>query len=224
MLNRLSKQERILIISLLTIVIWAAGIMLVIKPNIEKNSEVKERLKTAEQQKQDLELKLASEDELKANIVKTKGEVYETLKNFFPATPNYDADQYIAKLWQGNGLTIQNVAITDPTATTLDYYSYLKQDISYPLGDYAKSQRSGSPVGALATSDEVETETKTAESCEIASVSVTVQGSQEQIRNFVNAINNDEKTLLVKTVSAAEASGTWNATIGIDFIAVDKYE
>ena len=37
MLSKLTKQEMTLIISLLTVIIWVAGIMLVIKPNIEAN-------------------------------------------------------------------------------------------------------------------------------------------------------------------------------------------
>lgn len=226
MLSKLNKHERILIITMLTIIIWAAGIMLVIKPNIEKSTEVSERLSSIEQEKKDLETKLASEEQLKENIKTSRKELYDTLKNFFPTTANYDVDQYLAKLWQGNGLSIKNVSISGPMATVLDYYSYQETRLSYPLGDYAKTQREGKSFNTAAQAETTgTTETKTAELCEITSVTLSVSGTQEQVRNLINALNHDEKTLLVKSVNASsDDAGIWTANIVVDFIAVDKYE
>lgn len=219
MLNRLTKQERILIITMLTIIIWAAGIMLVIKPNIEKSSEVSDKLKTVEQEKQDLELKLASEDQLKEDIKAVRKEVNTTLKDFFPATQNYDVDQYLAKIWQANGLTISNVSVSAPVVNQIDYYTYKSSSLQYPLGDYAKSKRGENAQEAT------ETEEKKSEQCEVVTANLALQGSQEQIKNFVNAINHDEKTLFVQSVSASGADGTaWTASVTVSFIAVDKYE
>lgn len=232
MLNRLNTKERILIISLLTIIIWAIGIMFIIKPNVESNSETQDKLEVAEQNKVDVDTKLASETALKESITNTKAEMYETLEAFFPATENYDVDQYIMNIWQKSGLKIKSVTIAEPTVSTLDYYSYNKSELSYPLGDYAKTQRSGEAVGALVSSDETSESTdtelgdseQTNELCEITTVGLSVEGSQDQIRNFIDSVNHNEKTLLVKSVSANNNDGTWQATITIDFIAVDKYE
>lgn len=226
MLNKLTKQERVLIISLLTVIIWAAGIMLVIKPNIENSNEVSQRLTSIEQEKKDLETKLASEDQLKENIKTSRKELYTTLKNFFPATETYDIDQYLAKIWQNNGLSIKNVSLSGPMVTVLDYYSYLDTKLSYPLGDYAKTQREGKSFNTSAETEATETtETKTGELCEITTATLSVQGSQDQFRNFINALNHDEKTLLVKSVNASsDDAGIWTANIVVDFIAVDKYE
>ena len=229
MLNKLSTQERVLIIALLTIVIWAVGIMFVIKPNIEKNSDMKTKLETAEQAKMDVDNKIASEPLIKENISNSKATLSKILEPFFPATANYDIDQYITRIWENNGLKPSSITIADPSVSTLDYYSYESVPLSYPLGDYAKSKKSGTSVGALVdteNSENAEDTTQVNESCEIASTSNALVGSYNQVINFINAVSHDPKTLLITDIAANvdPANGSWNATVGIDFIAVDKYD
>ena len=230
MLSKLTKQEMTLIISLLTIIIWVAGIMLVIKPNIEANSEMKEKLESAEFRKDEVDRKLASEPTIKENIANVRTEMYKTLDSFFSATENYDVDQYIMPYLVSNGLTIKSMAIADANVSTLDYYNYFESQLLYPLGDYAKSQRTGKDVGGTISTDTPTDPTGTTnavtvnESCEKSIVTVQVQGTQQQIRNFINGISNDEKTLLVTNVTSTGNAGVWLGNITIEFIAVDKYE
>ena len=230
MLSKLTKQEMTLIISLLTIIIWVAGIMLVIKPNIEANSEMKEKLESAEFRKDEVDRKLASEPTVKENIANVRTEMYKTLDSFFSATENYDVDQYIMPYLVSNGLTIKSMAIADANVSTLDYYNYFESQLLYPLGDYAKSQRTGKDVGGTISTDTPTDPTGTTnavtvnESCEKSIVTVQVEGTQQQLRNFINGISNDEKTLLVTNVTSTENAGVWLGNITIEFIAVDKYE
>ena len=231
MLSKLTKQEMTLIISLLTIIIWVAGIMLVIKPNIEANSEASDKLEAAEFRKEEVDRKLLSEPTIRENITKTRAEMYTTLEDFFTATENYDVDQYIMPHMVSNGLDIKSVAIADANVSTLDYYNYYESQLSYPLGDYAKSQRTGKSVGGTISTDTPTDPTGTTnavtvnESCEKSIVTVQVEGSQQQIRNFINSVSTDEKTLLVTNVVASDnKSGAWSANVTIEFIAVDKYE
>ena len=230
MLSKLTKQEMTLIISLLTVIIWVAGIMLVIKPNIEANSEMKEKLESAEFRKDEVDRKLASEPTIKENIANARTEMYTTLEDFFSTTENYDVDQYIMPYLVSNGLTIKSMAIADANVSTLDYYNYFESQLLYPLGDYAKSQRTGKDVGGTISTDTPTDPTGTTnavtvnESCEKSIVTVQVQGTQQQIRNFINGISNDEKTLLVTNVTSTGNAGVWLGNITIEFIAVDKYE
>ena len=230
MLSKLTKQEMTLIISLLTVIIWVAGIMLVIKPNIEANSEMKDKLESAEFRKDEVDRKLASEPTIKENIANVRTEMYKTLDSFFSATENYDVDQYIMPYLVSNGLTIKSMAIADANVSTLDYYNYFESQLLYPLGDYAKSQRTGKDVGGTISTDTPTDPTGTTnavtvnESCEKSIVTVQVQGTQQQIRNFINGISNDEKTLLVTNVTSTGNAGVWLGNITIEFIAVDKYE
>ena len=219
-----------LIISLLTVIIWVAGIMLVIKPNIEANSEMKEKLESAEFRKDEVDRKLASEPTIKENIANARTEMYTTLEDFFSTTENYDVDQYIMPYMVSNGLDIKSVAISDANVSTLDYYNYFESQLLYPLGDYAKSQRTGKDVGGTISTDTPTDPTGTTnavtvnESCEKSIVTVQVEGTQQQLRNFINGISNDEKTLLVTNVTSTGNAGVWLGNITIEFIAVDKYE
>ena len=233
MLNKLTKQERILIISLLTVIVWVAGIMLIIKPAFEDNSEMTDKVEAAEFEKEELDRKLISEPTIKKNIETTKVEMYANIEAFFPATENYDVDQHIMTYLTKSGVKISSVTIVDPIVATLDYYSYTESPLTYPLGDYAKSQRADKAVGGMITTDEAVTDptgttdpnTSTAvnEICEKTTVTISLEGSQAQVRTFIDEISKDPKTLLVTNANVNDNNtGKWVGTVTIDFLAVDK--
>lgn len=140
---KLTNRDKMLLTVVLLIIVWAIGIVFFIKPKIDTVSKNQKELESVEAQlvqaKQDVEAaKTIKEDCNDALKVAQEGAA-----NFFNKPAAYEAEQYLAKVMEGdangNGkIEISSLSITGPSAASLtSYVPTGKVDVSTPIDNSA---------------------------------------------------------------------------------------
>ena len=238
MLNRLTKQERVMLIVLVTIVIWAVGIFAVIRPSLAKRTEAISDFETAEAKKIEVDTKLASEKQLDNDISAAEKKMAEFLSVFFKPAENFDVDQYLFEKFEKNQLAINSFQVADAAVMPMEFYLYVAPVNSYPLGDYAKlnrlpaAEQTAQTTEATTDGEAAEgtestevTQESTAvvnESVEKQVVTVSFVGGYENVKAFAQTIADDSHSLTLTGLTLTQAEGgQWNGSVTLEYISVD---
>lgn len=233
MLNRLTKTERVALIVLVTVIIWAIGIFAVIKPSMKKKDEAQSAYDVAESNKVTVDQKLASEKQIDNDTAKAEKEMKDYLRIFYKPTENFVVDEYIYGMLVKNQVAINSFSIVDAAVMPMEYYQFIAPLNSYPLGDYAKLHRLGDALQQITKDESTEGEATeettdggavlSNESVEKQVITINFTSPYQNIKNFVQTVADVEQTINLTglTASETEGGGQWQGSITLEYISVD---
>lgn len=141
---KLTSRDKMLLIIVFLVIVWALGIVFLIKPKIDDVSSKNSELENVEGQLAKVEREVEAAKTIKEDCNDALKAAQEGAKNFFDVPTAYEAESYLAKVLAGNTETgegkveITSLSITGPSAVALSLYSpTADDDIKVPINDAA---------------------------------------------------------------------------------------
>lgn len=191
---KLSKQERIGALIILTIVILALGAFLLVKPKIEAIGSARETLETKRTELQSKKTKQQRKAGLREQIEEAYQQGEHLADMFFPELTTYEADDaFRAFIKQCKiPVIVEEITVSEPGTDTLSVSFFTPSEVTYALKSYVSqgvdttsndpnAARMSALRNALASSQTIGAST----------VDFTVSAlTQEDIIKFVDEVNN----------------------------------
>ncbi|MBQ8965755.1 hypothetical protein [Ruminococcus sp.] len=216
---KLNYRDRIVLTVLIVILVWVAGVMLFIKPGIEKLQDAQTALDDAIATRSDLQDRVDADADLPERIVEAYKQVTEMTKDFYDAKATEQASQMVDDLLDADELTNLNMTITDYQPYVLNPYVYMTVQPTIAIDEEIANYEQQKPVSAddaLVSKDGTE-ETEGAETesakkgepvpapAEIGcyKLSFDFEGTIDDMEKFCEKLqtSNDQKTMVVESLS-----------------------
>ena len=207
---KLNYRDKVILGILLAVVIAIAGFVGLIKPKNEEIKEDEATLVIKQEEQADLEARIAKIQPLKTNIDETYEETNKLISDFIPLSEidtAVEVDQYMQHYAEECGVRIDNLEITANRESAIDYY-YLEseglpsqdmRDMADLNGDYAKQDAKDNAESNSLSQRNVENIIQ-------AQYGVQVTGTKEAIWNYLKAIEELKKTIIVNQVRIEDYS------------------
>lgn len=201
---KLNYRDKVILGILLAIVILLLGFFLLIKKTNQEIKDNKAILAEVQQQKDEIDAKIAEIKPLKTKIKATYDETTKLTDDFVAYNDIYNArkaDQYMQHFAEDSEVKIKTLSVSDLTVGQLSYY-YLKHSV------LAEDQLTQADLNGdrQAANEELKAEAnalaaRTQESVLVSNYSVTVEGDKEKIFDYLKAIEEQDKTIIINSVS-----------------------
>lgn len=248
----LSSKEKIMVVALVLVATWALGIMFIIKPSYAAMNEKQETLSAKIEEKEQIEQKIKDGSAMKTRIKRAKRESKESAEKFFPHTKDFEADKYVYKILNDKKVDIDSLSISMLDIHELEIYEYQPNELAYAIKDYinpvaapsedqepadadqndannednANNEDANNPENgenaAVAPKEEPETNSET-----VAKISVeaTIEGKYKDVKDILDTIANDEKTIYTQKYTIVDkGKDKFAGSIIVDFYCIEQVE
>ncbi|MDE6672417.1 MAG: hypothetical protein K2K16_09480 [Ruminococcus sp.] len=207
---KLNYRDKVILGILLAVVIAIAGFVGLIKPKNEEIKEDEALLIEKQEEQADLEARIARIEPLKNNIDDTYEETSKLIEDFIPLSEidtAMEVDQYMQHYAEECGVRIDNLEISANKESTIDYYylesdgmpSQSMRDLADLNGDYAEQDAKDNAESNSLSQRNVETIIQ-------SQYGVKVTGTREALWNYLKAIEDLKKTVIVNQVRIEDYS------------------
>lgn len=206
---KLNYRDKVILGILLALVILIASFFLLIKP---KNQDIKDnraKLEKVQQERDEIDGKIAEIKPLKTEIQETYDDTTGLTDDFVEYNDIYNArklDQYMQHFAEECEVKVKTLSAGDLGTGNLKYYyfkpSFLAEDMlaSADLNgdrqDAIKDRKAESEALSSRTQEKVLT----------GNYTISVTGTQENIWNYLQAIEEQDKTIIINSVSLSNAT------------------
>ncbi|NMB30653.1 MAG: hypothetical protein GX988_04355 [Clostridiales bacterium] len=248
----LSSKEKIMVVMLVLIATWALGIMFILKPSYVAMNEKQETLSAKISEKQDIETKIKDGSAMKTRIRKAKRESKESASKFFPHTKDFEADKYVYKILNDKKIDISSLDISILDIYELEIYEYQPNELAYAIKDYinpvaapSEENESGDADQDNANNDNSDNNADSnnpqndensggepkddpetnSETVAKISVEATIEGKYKDVKDILDTIANDEKTIYTQKYTIVEkGKDKFAGSIVVDFYCIEQVE
>lgn len=211
------KPKDIALLKLLGCVLIAFFmIRFLIFPGVEKHMDLAEQRENAVAQQEEMQTVMDRAGTLDAKIAKQQEVLNTTKKGYYDVLENRQVDELITGIVLNHSLFPVYLNITDTTPGVPDAYVLAAQNTDAASDTTQDTETSAKDVESAAASaesaadddsgDETTTRTVTAPYVQTTSVEVTVQGSETEIRAFLDDIANNYPGIQVTAFTMQESS------------------
>ena len=211
---KLNYRDRIVLTVLIVVLVWVGGVMLFIKPAIERLQDSQAALDDAKATRSDLQDRVDADADLPERIVTAYKEVTKMTESFYSVQETQEASQMIDDLLDSDELKNLDMNISDYSAYTLNPYAYIANTVDIPIDDEVTNYMNETPVTAedAMTLDEsgaggaVNAEGEAiAAPATIGSytISFNFTGTLDDMEKFCEKLqtSNDQKTMVVENLN-----------------------
>lgn len=230
---KLSYRDKVIFIVVIVILVLVVGFFLFIKAKITESQDVKNNLTIKEQERADVEAKIATLEDLKKQLQEDVKEVDTMQENFLEEQESFEADQYLYDLLKDTGITFKAMELTGEQEGIISQYFYVRNAVAYDLKMNADLSADSLPQEVY--DKYYGTEPTAADDVIIAvdevkvtfSVAIDEEGwpDWDAVLAAFDAISKHDKTLYIKGVEAGESEQDDESGIGLSDIimTVDVY-
>ncbi len=118
-MKKLSKREQILLYLLAAVVIIAAGVMLLIEPQLEAADALTNDILAKQTQLSGMQQQIAQLEQLETAVNASRDDILALSEKFLPKMTNDALDRYITGLIQSKGLTALSLAMSEDTESDI---------------------------------------------------------------------------------------------------------
>ncbi|MGN0620591.1 MAG: hypothetical protein ACI4I9_01885 [Porcipelethomonas sp.] len=200
-MKKLSYRDRIIVLIALVFMIIFAGIYLVIKPAFENISRARSDYEQAEKKWSEAQNMISQIDDMQKRVDTKYNESVEFSGWFVDEKAAYTLDQFMQDYFDRYGIYINNLSVTGAGVTTLDPYSSTKEEITYPLKEYADI--SGTPAADSSNegnSAKNEDSAEASETVAFGTVNLDYTTTKDQLIAFMQEIKDSGKTIEINSV------------------------
>lgn len=206
---KLTYRDKIIAAVLIFIVVLLVGIFAPIKTTSKQIKADKATLAEKEAIKKDYEDKIAEIPKLKESIKTTYSKTTDITKMFVPVDEVLDSqtvDKYMQKFADDNHVMIQSLQVNAAGTGSLDYYYTAASD------QYAEVRNAADVNGTLqeefneANMESTVLSQRAKETVMRTQYGMTVTGTRKNIWNYLKAIKDYDKAILINSVNIADYS------------------
>lgn len=208
---KLNYRDRILLTAVIVILVWVAGVMLFIKPAIERLQDSQAALDDAKATLSDLKDRNKADENLPERIKNAYAEVTKLTDSFYSIQETQMVSQEVDDLLDENKLVNSALTTTDYTVTRLDPYEFQSARPSTEMDTEVQNyiDETGEDV-AVVTPENADAEAGANGEAVAAPVSIGIyevtipyKGELEEVEKFCDKLQKTakQKTMLVKSVN-----------------------
>lgn len=204
---KLNYRDKVLLGILLAVIIIVAGIFALIKPKI---TEIKENNVTLEQklaEKAEIERKIDEIPPLQKDITDIRNETNKLVEDFMTEDMILDArkvDQLMQKYAVENEVIITSLNATDISAGDMNYYYFPKSFVGEEILEEADLKGDIIKQHNDEKAETIALDARNKGKVLMSQYSITVEGDKEHIWNYMKAIEEQDKTMLINSVALNE--------------------
>lgn len=202
---KLSYRDKIIFIVVIVIIIFAAGFFLFIQPKFQDIESAKYNLETKQQEKADLEVKIASLPDIIDSIKASADEIGEKQEIFLDEQDPYLNETYIREALQEDRLEIKSMNTTYATAGEINWYAVEAKNILAYDNKMSADLYNELPQEVYDVYNEVAPEIYPNTIIGITTVTVKMNGGTDPIDvayKAMDKIAEDEKAIILNAISA----------------------
>lgn len=201
---KLNYRDKVVLGILLAIIILVAGFFALIKPKMKEIKENKATLTAREQEKAEIERKIAEIKPLQDDITSMYNKTNEIVDIFIDDEKIEDArkvDQYMQHFAEENKVKVKVLNASSVSVGPLNYYYFSK---AFP-GDaiLAQADLNGERLAEHLKQQEeaIVLSARTGENVLQAQYSIQVEGEKENIWNYLSALEEQKETMIINSVN-----------------------
>lgn len=204
---KLNYRDKVILGVLLALVLLIAGFFLLIKPKNEEIKSDKASLADLQKQRDEVDGKIAEIPGIKDDITKAYNDASALAGDFVDYNSIYNArkvDQYMQKFAEDNEVKVSTLAAGDLSTGTLDYYYFTPTIVGEDI--LTQSDINGSQQ-KLINEEKAESDSlseRTAETVLQAQYTINVSGEQENIWNYMKALEEQKETIIINSVGLTD--------------------
>lgn len=202
---KLNYRDMVILGVLLAIAILIAGFTLLVKPKNQEIKDNKATLAQLEEERDQIDSKIAEIEPLKKNITEVYDETVKLTENFVDSTDILDArkvDQYMQHFAEDCEVKIMNLSATDLNAGTLSYYYFTPTFVAED--QLAQADLNGEQI-AKNKAEKLESETlasRTQEAVLSAQYTITVTAEEkDNLWEYMKALEEQDETIIINSVA-----------------------
>lgn len=201
---KLNYRDKVILGILLAIVILLLGFFLLIKKTNQEIKDNKAILAEVQQQKDEIDAKIAEIKPLKENIKSTYDETTKLTADFVQYNDIYNArkvDQYMQHFAEENEVKIKTLSAGELATGGLSYYYLTPKFVAEDQLSQADLNGDRQAANDEKKAESVALAARTQETVLTANYNITVEGEKEKIFDYLKAIEEQDKTIIIKTVT-----------------------
>lgn len=187
---KLSYRDQVILIVVIIAVILVGGFFLFIKPKIQDVENSQASLEQVQQQKEQVDAKIASAEMLTEKIKKLYEEDKKLEEFFLPEMMPHEIDQYISEYIIKHHLIIDGISVSPMSANELADYEYIPEELTYGLKESAD-------INNNAAAPAKNNQQKKGEQLAMSTVSISYRGKIDDVRAFIEEIRTLDKAVII---------------------------
>ncbi|MBO4865165.1 MAG: hypothetical protein J5582_01160 [Ruminococcus sp.] len=208
---KLNYRDRIVLTAVIVILVWVAGVMLFIKPAIERLQDSQAALDDAKATLSDLKERNKADENLPERIKTAYAEATEMTKTFYSIQENQAASQKVDELLDENEIKNLDLSISQYTPFTLRPYEYVSSKAvtemdtevqKYINEDGSDSTEAITPQNADAEAGEKGEAVAAPVVIGCYEITLSYKGKIDEVEKFCDKMQKSakEKTMVVKAI------------------------
>jgi hypothetical protein len=218
---KLNYRDRILLTAVIVVLVWVAGVMLFIKPAIERMQDSQAALDDAKATLSDLKDRNKADENLPERIKSAYAEVSKMTESFYSIQETQVVSQEVDDLLDENKLENSALTTSDYIVTTIEPYSFVSSRPSTEMD--TEVQNYIDETGEIVTPETADAEAgekgeavAAPASIGIYEVTIPYKGELEEVEKFCDKLQKTakQKTMVVTSIDykfAAETDKDGNA-------------
>ncbi|MCR5542083.1 MAG: type II secretion system protein M [Ruminococcus sp.] len=215
---KLNYRDRILLTAVIVILVWVAGVMLFIKPAIERLQDSQAALDDAKATLSDLKDRNKADENLPERIKAAYAEVSDMTASFYSIQETQVVSQEVDDLLDENEIENSALTTTDYIVTTLNPYSFtssrpsteMDTEVQNYIDETGKDATPVTPENADAEAGAKGEAVAAPASIGIYEVTIPYKGELEEVEKFCDKLQKTakQKTMVVTSVDYKFAAET----------------
>lgn len=206
---KLTYRDTVILGIVLALAVLLVGFFFAIKPKNEDIKSNKANLETLEQERAQVDAKIAEIPDLKNEITQLYNDTNTLIDDFVEynnIVNSRKVDQYMQHFAEEAEVKIMNLSSADPTSGALSYYyftpSFLAEDMLAQSD--LNGTRAASKADTLAESDALASRTQ--ETVMQGQYSITVEGEKENLWKYMELLEEQDETIIINSVNFTNLS------------------
>ena len=206
---KLAYREKIILAVFLAIAILFVGFLWLVKPKTKKLNDNKMKLEDLQEEKEEIDRKIAQIKPLQDKISEIYNDTNKITEIFVPINDvNHPIklDKVLQQFADENNVKILSLEVEAPDVDELDYYYYESEDPGQSLREDADINGNLQQQYDEQHAEEVSLADRQVEDLYQTKYGVRVNGTKEDIWNYLKAIKEYNKALLINQVNISDYS------------------
>lgn len=224
----MSYRDKMIALGLLIVIILAVGFFALIKPKYEKWQSHKATYQTTKETWDGIDMKIQAIDPLKTSITNDYNEAQKEAaifintafasanETFTNEKTSYEMDQYLQAAIDECKLEVTAMDIPAVSAETMEYYYYTPDVLTYSLLEAADVNGEYAKMVALKMAESIILPERETVQLMTETITLTVDGTKENLMLFLDKIKEDNNAVLVNSVSISDYQFLGGLEIGPD--------
>ncbi len=190
------------------VLILVAALNFVMLPGLEHHADLTEQRQEAEAKKEEMEDAIASVPVLRETIETQKAELSELSEDYYALMENREVDALVTGLVLNHGLFPVSLSIGETTPGVPASYLGMEEQETAESDSASEPASAGEELMAEDSGEEASAAlpVSTVQYVHTTEVTVTLQGTESELRTFLNDIAKEEPAVQVRSMNLSEST------------------